>query len=649
MMKMLPVAVRLDSPRVSGPRDALWCEARHFFSRTDAGSTCWLWLLLADGRVQALRLPGAVHGRIELALPLAERLARSRNEQLAAEEGGPAWLLRAAPVVPLPRWAISWGHPVQRAIRCFASKLDERVLDALGALEIPGAFYGSVANYNRLASLPEPQRTHRLQALARFPALVAPLLLEHHEGPELFGSDARGRLTCPAPGGRHAGAALEAMDRGRDLVGALAACWQIDRALVRSPLLASPWGEPSMVAELLPLFQALPAHARPRSWEEVKPWLPALRALPVRLHRKGHCGPLARTFHSGWAASWEAMQQRSRLSLGHAFRDSRDFLAAVLAQVEPPPGLAGLDVEALGLAWLARRGGVSLLEASQRWHERPLVELPGETAPKLLEVAPIFGEFSSPLGRAREILDRRTLVAEGETMRHCVGEYWEDCLTEAARIVHLESASGGRATAMYVPIDAGLDEPVFVLDQLRGPGNAEPAGPLVELAEEVHELLNLPVHAQARAAVVAAARRQAELLDHDGMPRSVRWLDLRSREEARVVLDWCVQEPLWQQRTRVLFCGMVAGLGYTQAQRFLAEMHAGERLQLVREPANPHDPRAVRVDWRGRKIGYVPRASNGAIAQLMDAGRMPEARIRAVHPGASTWEAVEFEVLPAPG
>src|SRR5690606_37303291 len=91
------------------------------------------------------------------------------------EESLPAGLrdtvraLPDAPVVPLPRWQVSWGHPVQRAIREFAASLDQDVLHTLGDLETPGPFFGSVANYNRLATLREPVRTHRLQALTGFP------------------------------------------------------------------------------------------------------------------------------------------------------------------------------------------------------------------------------------------------------------------------------------------------------------------------------------------------------------------------------------------------------------------------------------------------------------------------------------------------
>jgi hypothetical protein len=48
---------------------------------------------------------------------------------------------------------------------------------------------------------------------------------------------------------------------------------------------------------------------------------------------------------------------------------------------------------------------------------------------------------------------------------------------------------------------------------------------------------------------------------------------------------------------------------------------------LVREPDNPHDANAMRVEWRGRKLGYLPRAENRAVAAAMDNGDKVDARI----------------------
>ena len=42
---------------------------------------------------------------------------------------------------------------------------------------------------------------------------------------------------------------------------------------------------------------------------------------------------------------------------------------------------------------------------------------------------------------------------------------------------------------------------------------------------------------------------------------------------------------------------------------------------------NPYDANAVRVEWRGVKLGYVPRRDNAAVARQMDRGAALEARL----------------------
>lgn len=44
-------------------------------------------------------------------------------------------------------------------------------------------------------------------------------------------------------------------------------------------------------------------------------------------------------------------------------------------------------------------------------------------------------------------------------------------------------------------------------------------------------------------------------------------------------------------------------------------------LDLVREPDNPADTRAIRIEHDGRKIGYVPADKNELLARLMDGGK----------------------------
>jgi hypothetical protein len=73
-------------------------------------------------------------------------------------------------------------------------------------------------------------------------------------------------------------------------------------------------------------------------------------------------------------------------------------------------------------------------------------------------------------------------------------------------------------------------------------------------------------------------------------------------------------------------------------------MREGDPLTLVREPANPYDPKAVRVDWQGQKLGYVPRLENTAVAQMLDRGERLTARIVRLQESADPWERMRFFV-----
>lgn len=89
----------------------------------------------------------------------------------------------------------------------------------------------------------------------------------------------------------------------------------------------------------------------------------------------------------------------------------------------------------------------------------------------------------------------------------------------------------------------------------------------------------------------------------------------------------------------------LAGYRYAEAAQVWPELRVGDRLDLVREPGNPHDRNAVRVDWRGRKLGYVPRAENEALAWAMDRGEALSARISRLQAHRNPRLRIEFEVF----
>lgn len=89
----------------------------------------------------------------------------------------------------------------------------------------------------------------------------------------------------------------------------------------------------------------------------------------------------------------------------------------------------------------------------------------------------------------------------------------------------------------------------------------------------------------------------------------------------------------------------VAGFQFHAGKKLWKSMRVGDRLTLVREPDNPYDANAVRVEWQGQKIGYVPRRENGDVARFLDRGTALEARITRLAESRDPWARVRFEIL----
>jgi len=89
----------------------------------------------------------------------------------------------------------------------------------------------------------------------------------------------------------------------------------------------------------------------------------------------------------------------------------------------------------------------------------------------------------------------------------------------------------------------------------------------------------------------------------------------------------------------------VAGFQFHEGRRVWDELRVGDALALVREPDNAHDARAVRIEWHGHMLGYVPRAENQALARQLDLGNALEARIVRLTRHRDPWKRIEFEVF----
>jgi hypothetical protein len=88
----------------------------------------------------------------------------------------------------------------------------------------------------------------------------------------------------------------------------------------------------------------------------------------------------------------------------------------------------------------------------------------------------------------------------------------------------------------------------------------------------------------------------------------------------------------------------VAGFQYHEGEALWSLLNIGDSLELVREPANPFDTYAIRIDYNGHKLGYIPRSQNQATARMLDEGRSLFARIGAKAKHANPWQRLGVEV-----
>jgi hypothetical protein len=89
----------------------------------------------------------------------------------------------------------------------------------------------------------------------------------------------------------------------------------------------------------------------------------------------------------------------------------------------------------------------------------------------------------------------------------------------------------------------------------------------------------------------------------------------------------------------------LAGFRYYAAAEVWEELRVGDRLELARESGNAHDSNAIAVTWRGRKLGYVPKRDNAALAWGLDRGERLQARISRLLPHPNPARRIEFEVF----
>jgi len=89
----------------------------------------------------------------------------------------------------------------------------------------------------------------------------------------------------------------------------------------------------------------------------------------------------------------------------------------------------------------------------------------------------------------------------------------------------------------------------------------------------------------------------------------------------------------------------IAGFQYYEGEKIFYSLRLNTPLQLKRDLKNVYDKHAVAIYTQGKKLGFVPKADNTAVAQMLDRNERISARIVELTISEDPWERVRFEVV----
>ncbi|HNH85306.1 MAG TPA: HIRAN domain-containing protein [Acidobacteriota bacterium] len=99
-------------------------------------------------------------------------------------------------------------------------------------------------------------------------------------------------------------------------------------------------------------------------------------------------------------------------------------------------------------------------------------------------------------------------------------------------------------------------------------------------------------------------------------------------------------QPQWYQLNEFF----VAGFQFYEGVDLIEDIKVGDRFELIPEPENAYDSLAVRIEYQGVKIGYIPRRENKTLHLLLRQGAKLHAEAIYVAPEEMPWEMLELRV-----
>lgn len=75
----------------------------------------------------------------------------------------------------------------------------------------------------------------------------------------------------------------------------------------------------------------------------------------------------------------------------------------------------------------------------------------------------------------------------------------------------------------------------------------------------------------------------------------------------------------------------IAGFQYHDGADVFNKLRIGTKLDLVPEFDNPYDSNAIAIKYKGVHLGYVPRAKNALLAQMLFFGHNDVVRCKVIY------------------
>ncbi|MDP6569827.1 MAG: HIRAN domain-containing protein, partial [Candidatus Marinimicrobia bacterium] len=83
---------------------------------------------------------------------------------------------------------------------------------------------------------------------------------------------------------------------------------------------------------------------------------------------------------------------------------------------------------------------------------------------------------------------------------------------------------------------------------------------------------------------------------------------------------------------------------YYEGVSLIAEMKKGDSLKLINDYENEHDYYAVRIKYKNKMVGYVPRSDNRHLYRMLKQELNLHCEILEVHPHEDAWHMCKVKV-----